>query len=163
MTKHIHIITLDLLWDAEEFDASQKKWLIEQLEEIPANDMTIILSHCFGYCSGYVNPETNVEWYDNKDVIEKVSTLIEEYNVELMLSGHNHLMELLKHGNTHYGIIGTMGGILDQTSDYISPQSVWLNNHTYGWLDIQVYKNSLDLTYKDYTGKNLYNITINNN
>lgn len=160
---NLHIITLDILWDAKEFDKNQKQWLIEQLEEIPEEDMTIVLSHCFGYSSGYLDSQTGMQWYDNKDVIEKVASVIEEYNVELMISGHNHLMELLKHGNTYYGIIGTMGGHLDSQNDYTSPQSIWLNNNTFGWLDIQVYENFLELTYKDQTGKNLYKVTVENN
>ena len=161
--ENLHIITLNLLWDADEFDKTQKQWLINQLEDIPQQDMTIILSHCFGYCSGYIDKDTGKNWFDNKDVIEKVDTLIEKYNVEFMISGHNHLMELLKHENTTYGIIGTMGGILDSPLDYTSPQSIWVNNQTFGWLDIQVYKNYLELTYKDQNGKDLYKATVNNN
>jgi len=161
--ENLHIITLNLLWDAEEFDKNQKQWLIEQLEDIPQDDMTIILSHCFGYSSGYLDQDTGKNWFDNEDVIEKVDSLIEKYNVELMISGHNHLMELLKHENTHYAIIGTMGGILDSVSDYTSPQSIWMNNQTYGWLDLQVYQNRLELIYKDQTGKDLYKATIQNN
>ncbi|MFA7107663.1 MAG: metallophosphoesterase, partial [Sphaerochaetaceae bacterium] len=160
---NLHIITLNLLWDADEFDKTQKQWLIEQLEEIPQADMTIVLSHCFGYSSGYFDQDTGKNWFDNQDIIENVDSLIEEYNVELMISGHNHLMELLKHENTHYSIIGTMGGILDSTSNYTSPQSIWMDNQTYGWLDIQAYENYLELTYKDQNGKDLYKATINNN
>ncbi len=160
---NLHIITLDLLWDAKEFDKTQEQWLISQLEDIKREDITIVLSHCYGYCSGYEDLETSLKWYDNKDVIEKVTPIIEKYDVELMLSGHNHLMELLKNKNTYYGIIGTMGGILDRKSDYISPQSIWLNNEDFGWLDIQVYSNYLELTYKNYKGENLYTTVVENN
>lgn len=159
----LHIITLNLLWDAEEFDKTQKQWLIEQLEDISQDDITIVLSHCFGYSSGYLDQDTGKNWFDNPDVIEEVDSLIEKYNVELMISGHNHLMELLKHENTHYAVIGTMGGILDSVSNYTSPQSIWMNNQTYGWLDIQVYQNYLELTYKDQSGKDIYKATLDNN
>ncbi len=160
---NFHIITLDLLWDAKEFNKKQETWLISQLEEIPQEDMIIVLSHCFGYCSGYKDPETGKEWYDNKDVIENVDSILEKYNVELVLSGHNHLMEFLKHSNTSYSIIGTMGGLLDRASEYISPQSIWLDNTHFGYLDLQVYKDSLKLTYKDQNGTALYSTVVNNN
>jgi len=160
---NLHIITLDLLWDAKEFDKKQKAWLIKQLEEIPQGDMVIVLSHCFGYCSGYKDPETGKEWYDNKDIIENVDSILEKYNVELVLSGHNHLMEFLKHNNTSYSIVGTMGGVLDRVSEYHSPQSVWLDNTHFGYLDLQVYKDYLKLTYKDQNGQDLYSTIVNNN
>ncbi len=160
---NIHIITLNLLWDAKEFDAKQEQWLINQLENIPQEDITIVLSHCFAYSSGYKDINTDRNWYDNEDVINKVTPILEKYNVELMISGHNHLMELLKNNNTNYVVVGTMGGKLDSERDYISPKSVWLDTENYGYMDLQVNGDYLDLTFKDQNGKDLYTTKIENN
>jgi UDP-2,3-diacylglucosamine pyrophosphatase LpxH len=160
---NIHIITLNLLWDAKQFDKKQETWLIEQLESIPKEDMTIVLSHCFAYSSGYKDINTGKNWFDNEDVINEVTPILEKYNVELMISGHNHLMELLKNNNTHYAVVGTMGGKLDSERDYTSPNSIWLDTENYGYMDLEVYRDYLEITFKDQNSNSLYSTRIENN
>ena len=92
----VHFIILDLLWGAEEYDDNQKNWLISQLESIPQEEKVIVLTHAFFVSSGYVDKAYNRNWYDNPLMIEKLCPVFEKYKVDLVISGHNHLMELLE-------------------------------------------------------------------
>ncbi|OJF76612.1 MAG: hypothetical protein BKP49_06450 [Treponema sp. CETP13] len=160
---NLHIIVLNLLWDSQDFNREQKNWLIQQLESIPQEDIVITLHHAYGYASGYVDPHSGMLWYDIPDMINNVDTLLESYNVELDLAGHNHFFQYLINKNTSYGIVGQMGGIQDLDKDYTSPKSIWYDNTNFGFLGIDIYDNHLELNYKDQRGKVLYSTTINNN
>ena len=45
-----------------------------------------------------------------------------------------------------------MGGALDKDLIYTSPYSKWLDNDNFGWVDMKVYKNKLELTIYKYDG-----------
>jgi acid phosphatase type 7 len=99
---NIHFLLLDMEWSAEAFTPAQAAWLEKQLSTIPANDWCIVMSHCFYYSSGgYWGLWT---WYDDKDTISKLTPLFEKYGVDLVISGHNHLLELLQKNGVTYAI-----------------------------------------------------------
>ena len=148
----IHMIFLYMVWDDAELSKKEEKWLIKQLEEIPQEDTVIVLSHCYITGSGYYDSAANKNWGDIPTVIKRVCPILEKYNVDLALTGHNHFFEFLEKDNVDYMILGAMGGKLDKDLIYQSPYSTWLNNDDFGWVDMKIYKNNLELTVYKYDG-----------
>jgi len=146
----IHMLFLFMVWDDVEFSGKQEKWLIKQLEEIPQSDTVIVISHCYVTGSGYYDSSAKKNWGDIPGVVDRLCPILEKYNVDLSLSGHNHFFEFLEKERVDYLILGTMGGALDKDLIYTSPYSTWRNNTDFGWVDMQIFKNYIDLTlYKD--------------
>ena len=142
----IHMIFLFMVWDDVEFTKTQEKWLIKQLEEIPQDETVIVISHCYVTGSGYYDTSAKKNWGDIPTVIDRLCPILEKYNVDLHLGGHNHFFELLEKDGIDYLILGAMGGKLDEDLIYSSPYSKWLDNKDFGWVDMKVYKNNLELT-----------------
>jgi len=155
-----HILVLNLLWGEEDFDSDQRAWLTDQLKSIPREDAVIVLSHCFFYASGYTDPETGKDWFDHPGMIKEVAPLFEEYGVDLVVSGHNHYMELLENARVAYAVIGALGGKLDPEPTYRSPASKWMRVGTFGFLDVSVYPDRMDLAFRDSSGTELYRASV---
>ena len=146
----IHMIFMFMEWDDAEFSKVQEKWLIKQLEEIPQEDTVILLSHCYITGSGYWDATANRYWGDVPGVIDRLCPILEKYNVDLHLSGHNHFFEFLEKDGVDYAIIGAMGGKLDKDLVYQSPYSKWIDNDNFGWLDMKIFAGYIELTvFKD--------------
>ncbi|MBO4859117.1 MAG: metallophosphoesterase [Treponema sp.] len=146
----LHLIFLYMIWDDVEFSKRQEKWLVKQLEEIPQNETVIVISHCYVTGSGYYDEAAKRNWGDIPGVIKRVTPILEKYNVDLYLSGHNHFFEMLEKGDVDYLILGAMGGKLDENLIYQSPYSKWLNNEDFGWADLEIYDDNILITvYKD--------------
>ena len=148
----IHMIFLYMVWDDAELSKKEEKWLIKQLEEIPQEDTVIVLSHCYVLGSGYYDSAANKNWGDIPSVVKRVCPILEKYGVDLVLTGHNHFFEFLEKDDVDYMILGAMGGKLDKDLVYPSPYSTWLNNDDFGWVDMKVYKNYIELTVYKYDG-----------
>lgn len=138
----VHFIVLDILWSAKEIDKKREQWLIKQLEEIPQEETVIVLSHAYYVSSGYVDKEYGKDWFDNPYAIENICPIFEKYNVDLVISGHNHLMEILEKNGVTYAIIGTMGGKLDPL-EHLSEYSVWVKNYVFGHLSLEFKSNEI--------------------
>lgn len=159
----VYFIVMDLLWGAEELDSKQLDWIEAALKNIPRSEKVIALSHAFFYSSGYVDKDYGKNWFDNPQTIEKLGPLFESYGVDLVISGHNHLMEVLEKDGVTYAIIGAMGGALDPI-EYTSPYSVWLNNTDHGYMDMDLSaKDEINFDIKDPNGNILYSHTIKTN
>jgi len=144
---NIHFLLLDLEWSAEAYTPAQAAWLEKQLSTIPADDWCIVMSHCFYYSSGgYWGLWT---WYDDKDTINQLTPLFEKYDVDLVISGHNHLLELLQKNGVTYAICGAFGGVPVPPRDYISPASVWYMGRQQAFLDITVTPENINLVFRD--------------
>ena len=143
----VHFLVLDVEWSAESYTAAQAAWLEAQLKDIPAGDWKIVVSHGFYYSSGSV--VDGWKWYDNPETINALTPLFEKYGVDLVLSGHNHQMELLQHSGVTYAICGAFGGLPDQLRTYTSPASLWYLNGAYGLLDGRISGNQCTLTFRD--------------
>lgn len=154
--KKTHFLVLNLLWGTEDFTPAQRHWLIKQLEEIPQTDVVIVMSHCFSVSSGYVDKQYQTHWYDMPSMIQKLCPIFEKYHVDLVLSGHNHLMNVLTKNGVTYAICGAMGGPLDNELDYTSPYQNWIVNNSHGWLDVLLETQQINLTYYDFAGTELY-------
>ena len=148
----IHMIFLFMVWDDAEFSKTQEKWLIKQLEEIPQEDTVIVISHCYVTGSGYYDSAAGKNWGDIPSVVDKLCPIFEKYGVDLSLSGHNHFFEFLEKDDVNYVILGGMGGKLDTDLIYTSPYRTWIDNENFGWVDLKVYKNYIDLTIYKYDG-----------
>lgn len=151
----LHFIVLDLLWGAEDCDQKQINWLVEQLESIPQEEKVVVLSHAFFVSSGYVDEDFGMNWFDNPLMMEKFCPIFEKYKVDLVISGHNHLMELLEKDGVTYAIIGAMGGKLDNI-EYKSPYSLWCNNEAFGFIDMYFGdENKISFAFFDSNGRHL--------
>ena len=148
----IHMIFLYMVWDDAELSKTEEKWLIKQLEEIPQEDTVIVLSHCYVLGSGYYDSAAGKNWGDIPSVVKRVCPILEKYGVDLVLTGHNHFFEFLEKDSVDYMVLGAMGGKLDKDLVNPSPYSTWLNNDDFGWVDMKVYKNYLELTVYKYDG-----------
>lgn len=159
---NVHFLILNLLWGTEDFTGAQRKWLISQLEDIPQADTVVVMSHCFYVSNGYVDKESKKPWYDIPSMVDKLCPIFEKYHVDLVLSGHNHLMNVLKKNGITYAICGAMGGPLDKETDYVSPYSVWEENTKHGWIDITFTGADIQLIYYDRDGNELYRCSVEN-
>lgn len=152
----VHILVIRVLWDEHEFTKKQEQWLVSQLESIPQEDTVIVLSHCYLYGSGYYDDLAGMYWGDIPSVTEWICPILEKYNVDLAVNGHNHFFEYLENGNTAYSIVGTMGGKLDENLVYTSPYSKWQNNTDFGWLEATVYTDRIELEFLNESGQLLH-------
>ena len=150
------LIVLNLLWGAESFDRVQAAWLERTLAAVPAGRQVIVLSHCFFYASGYVDPDTNMPWYDHRGTIDRVSPILDRHKVALVVSGHNHYMEFLKSKGVSYAVIGAMGGLPDPEPTHHSPASLWFKRGSYGRLDLDIDGRGIALTFRDSEGSSLH-------
>jgi len=153
--RNIHIISLQLLWGMEDFSSSQKRWLENELTKISKDDFVVILSHCFAYASGYTE-QSGIKWYDNQDVIRKLVPLFKKYDVDLVLSGHNHFMELIENDGIIYSIVGAFGSVPDVERTYITANSLWYKSHTFGYLDVTCYKDYFKINFYDQNNNLLF-------
>lgn len=153
--KDIHLISLSLLWGIEDFSFKQRKFLIDELKKTKKDDFVVILSHAFFYASGYTE-EGGIPWYDNLSVIKTIEPLLIQYDVDLVLSGHNHTMELIKNDNIYYGIIGAFGGKPDPEKTFTSKGSLWYQSGKYGYIKVKSYQNYFLITFYDENDNILY-------
>ncbi len=159
-----HIIALNLLWGSESMDSAQKKWLVATLASIPTEDTTIVIDHCYFWASGYTDKETGIAWYDHPALTAEISPLLEQGGVDLVISGHNHFMEYLERPaadgtkGTAYVVIGAMGGMPDPEREYSSPWSLWYKAKQFGFLDLTVYENRMELAFRSETGEVLHTV-----
>jgi tartrate-resistant acid phosphatase type 5 len=148
------IVVLELLWGAETFSSAQAAWLERTLSALPAGKQVIVLSHCFVYASGYVD-EFGLNYYDSPSDIAKVAPILERHKVALVVSGHDHNMELLAKNGVTYAVIGAMGGPLDPERSYSSPASLWFKAGTFGRLDLDISAAGIGMAFKDKDGATL--------
>ncbi|HPC71984.1 MAG TPA: metallophosphoesterase, partial [Treponema sp.] len=104
--RYATIIVLNLPWGTENFGNTQRRWLEKTLAQADHAKPIIVLSHSYFYASGYDDPANGSPWYDHYQNIAEVVPLLEQYKVDLVISGHNHYQELLSHNGVTYAIVG---------------------------------------------------------
>jgi predicted phosphodiesterase len=153
----VHFFVLDREWNDDGVTAERRAWLEKELSLIPRDDWVVVISHACYYASGgvfYLYP-----WYDDRTSIRELAPVFEKYDVDLVLSGHNHQLELLRNNGVTYAICGGFGGIPNPPVTYVSPASVWFLGGNYGFLDVTVGA-KMDLTFRDPDGKVLKSLTV---
>lgn len=145
-----HILVLDE-YKPEDKAAieNQEKWLTGQLEKIPAEDKVLVLSH-----TSFISSK-------KKDsVLENYCSIFEKYKVDLVVSGEDHIMELLEKDGVTYIIAGTMSGSFDKVEKK-SSYSIWMNNTSAGFLDLNLAeKDKFSFAFFDADGKHLKSYEI---
>jgi hypothetical protein len=131
------------------------------LKDIPEDDWTIVLSHGFYYASGIY--AYGWKWYDNLETINAITPLFEEYNVDLVCSGHMHITEMLEENGVKYAVCGAFGGLPDPERTYTSLSSIWYSESQYAFLDVAVDADLCTLTFRDCDFEALYTITFDKN
>jgi UDP-2,3-diacylglucosamine pyrophosphatase LpxH len=155
---NVHFLLLDLEWSADSYTAEQAAWLEQQLSTIPAGDWKIVMSHGYYYSSGgYFDLWP---WYDDKDMIGKLTPLFEKYNVNLVFSGHMHLVEVLQKNNVTYAVCAALGGLPDPERTYISPASTWYMSGQEAFIDVTVSQDTATLIFRDPDYKELKSFTV---
>ena len=158
----VRFFVINLLWGTEDFDSTQRQWFEQSLATVPPGKQIIVLSHCFIYSSGIIDPPTGMPWFDHPDTTREIAPLLERYKVSLSVSGHNHQMEYLRHAGVSYAVIGAFGGFPDPEPDHISPTSIWHQNGLFGLLDVAAWPDHLELTFIDSNGLTLHQERIAN-
>jgi len=153
--KKVHIINLSLLWGVEDFSLKQKNFLINKLSKTSKDDIVIILTHAFIYASGY-NEEGGIPWYDNISAIKTLEPIFKKYDVDLVLSGHNHTMELIENDSIYYAIIGSFGGLPDPEKTFTSKGSIWYTSGKYGYAKISLFAEYFLIKFFDENNKILF-------
>ena len=155
----VHFLMLDLEWGTQSYSAEQAAWLEKQLSLIPREDWCIVMSHCFYYSSG--GYWGLWDWYDEKDTISELAPLFEKYGVDLVLSGHNHLLELLQKNNVTYAICGAFGGQPDPERSYVSPAGMWYQGACpSAFLDVTLTADNATITFRDPDYNELKSLTV---
>ena len=155
---NVHFLVLDVEWSAETFTKEQADWLETQLKDIPSGDWKIVMSHGFYYSSG--GTSSGWDWFDNRETIDALTPLFEEYGVDIVFSGHNHYLEFLKHSDVNYAVCGGFGGKLDPAATYRSPSSVWLQSGQFGFADVSITGDEAILNFRDPDSVILQSFTI---
>ncbi len=154
----IHLIFLDLEWGTESYNEEEKAWFEEQLASIPPEDWTVVMQHTFYYVSDHFDDGT--PYYVNVDTRDALVPLFERYDVDLVLSGHNHHLELLSRNGVTYAVTGGMGGQMTDVDDYRAGESVWVNDTDFGYLEVSLRGSEAELTFRDPGGEALHSAVI---
>lgn len=147
--KGSHILVLDEIKTENNAAENQEKWLTEHLDKIPVEDKVLVLSH-----NSFISSR-------KKDsVLENFCSIFEKYKVDLVISGEDHLMELLEKNGVTYIVAGSMSGIFDRVEKK-SSNSIWMNNTSAGFLDLNLAeKDKLSFAFFDSDGKHLKSYEI---
>ena len=154
----VHVIMLNLLWGVESFSAEQRAWFARQMASIPPDDWKIVMMHSMVYSSG--NVFEGYAWHDPAAMVQKIAPLLEQYKVDLVVSGHNHHIEFLQKNGVSYAVVGGLGGKLDPEASAKSPASVWYLPNQHGFLDVTVRPTALELSFRDPGGSELKAFSI---
>jgi len=150
------LVFLNLPWSSKTFTPSQRTWLGGILESAKsARKPVIVFSHSFFYSSGITEFVGGVRWFDNQENIGALEPVFREYGVKLVVSGHNHYMELLESGGVTYAVAGAMGGHHDPVPTYVSPASLWFSRDSFGYLDLDIGDGKITMRFMDSGGTEL--------
>lgn len=132
----------------------QKKWLAKLLSDKSPNiKWKIVVGHHPMYTGG-----GRTENYDTKAIRNSLKPLLDKYDVDIYLAGHEHSLQHMKPaGKTHHFISGaasekTPARLLDISK---------LSASEYGFMVFSITSNQVFLQAIDYTGKVIYTTEIN--
>ncbi len=152
----VHFFLLNAVWGTEDVSREQLAWLEAQLASIPKDHWKVVLSHAYFYASG--STFAGEPWYDNREMIRIFGPIFEKHGVDLVVSGHNHLLEVLEHAGVTYAVVGAMGAPLD-TITYRSPASIWCRD-ALGWMEVTWTAREATLQFFQWDGVPLFSHTL---
>jgi predicted phosphodiesterase len=159
----VRFFVLNLPWGSEAFDAAQRQWLESALAATPPGVFKVALSHCFFRSSGYVDPDSGLDWFDHAGTLRDVAPILARHGVDLVVSGHNHYLEYLEGDGLHYAVVGAMGGPSDSQPSHMSPASRWFRRGVTGFLDLGASAGQLDIVFRDAGGAELHRAVLKHN
>ncbi len=154
----VHLFFLDLEWGTESYTPEQQAWFEEQLAGIPAEDWTVVMQHTFYYVSDHF--DNGDPMFVNMDTRDALVPLFERSGVDLVLSGHNHHLELLSRNGVTYALTAGLGGQMNDVGDYRAGENVWVDDQDYGYLEVSISGDTATLTFRDRDYRELYTATI---
>ncbi len=131
----------------------QKKWLAKVLSDTAHNiKWKIVVGHHPMFTGG-----GRTEGYDTRAVRNSLKPLLDKYEVDMYLAGHEHsLQHIVPAGKTHHFISGAAS---EKTAAKLLPESKMAASE-YGYMLFSATANSMLLQTIDYTGKIIYTTTI---
>jgi acid phosphatase type 7 len=157
----VHFIMLNMLFGAESFTTEQRDWFIKQMESIPGDDWRIVMMHSAIYASGSMIG--GKQYYDPVGMVTQVAPLLEKYKVDLAITGHAHHLEFLQKNGVNYAVVGGLGAPLDAVATNKSVASVWYQPEQYGFIDVTIHPETIELQFRDPSGDELKSFTIHQN
>jgi hypothetical protein len=127
----VRVIGLDLVSGLSGWNKRQESWFKERLGDARPGEILIVMAHAFFYSSGIEG------WHDDPKAIARLCPLFVEYGVDLVVSGHNHYMELLEADGVKYAVVGAAGAAFDPPPTFVSPKSKWFLRGRRGWLEVE--------------------------
>lgn len=132
---------------------AQKKWLHKVLsDEDPNIKWKIVVGHHPIYTGG---SRTNT--YDTKAVRSTLKPILDKYNVDVYLSGHEHSLQYIKpSGKTHYFI----SGAASEKTPVKLIQDMEMGASVYGFMTFSIRKNELFVQTINDEGEIIYSTSI---
>lgn len=157
---NIHIICLQLEWGLETYSETQHTWLKNTLESIPENEWKIVLSHSTFFSSG--GSSIGVWNYNIIENIRKITPIFEENGVDMVINGHNHIMEVSNHSNIMYNTIGTFGNKeMDRIIMNYDENSIFLQKNVIGYIELTIESNTCNVIFHGSNNEELYSYSLN--
>ncbi len=150
----VHLFFLDLEWGTECWSEEQRTWFSEELSTVPPEDWTVVMQHTFYYVSDHF--DNGEPCYVNVDTRDALMPLFEERDVDLVLSGHDHRLELLRRNGVTFAISAGMGGEMREVGHWRASESVWVADRVFGYLEVSIEGDRARLTFRDSDGLELY-------
>lgn len=131
----------------------QKKWLAKVLSDADKNiKWKIVVGHHPMFTGG-----ERMEKYDTKAIRNTLKPVLDKYNVDAYIAGHEHsLQHILPEGKTHHFISGAAS---EKTPARLLPESEMAASE-YGFMLFSATANSILVQTIDYTGKVIYTTTL---
>ncbi|MHA1953258.1 MAG: fibronectin type III domain-containing protein [Candidatus Heimdallarchaeaceae archaeon] len=139
----VHIPVLHTVWEGfEENYTEQVNWLIDDLTTHQDYDWTVVMMHRPPFSSFPRHFEVE-SWY--KEVNASFVPIFEQFQVDAVLTGHEHAYERLFEDNVTYIISGGAGSWLNSVFPaYTINQSVYAES-TFNYIYFNLYENQLDI------------------
>ncbi len=133
--------------------AAQKRWLKHVLSDPSKNiRWKIVVGHHPMFTGG-----SRTEGYDTKAIRNTLKPILDQYGVDVYLTGHEHsLQHIVPSGNTHHFISGAAS---EKTPAVLLPESKMAAS-AYGFMLFSVTGNQMFVQVIDDAGKVIYKTTI---
>ncbi|GAB3420616.1 metallophosphoesterase family protein [Niabella aquatica] len=135
--KNWHFIILDGNNDGISLDKEQMEWLKKELEQVPAGNYVLLMSH-FPILT-VTNTWEGGQHKDHKELKQ----LFYQYKdkVRVCLSGHQHLLDRAWYNDVHYFCNGAMSGFWWGKGNEKSAQPYYYQETPPGYAIIKLYEN----------------------